>query len=152
MYLSPKKLKLLLNWYPPYIGAGIKVTNIDDNWKSMTIVMKMRWYNRNAVGSHFGGSLYSMVDPHIMLMLMQLLGKEYIVWDKSAEIEYVNAVRSAVSAKIILTDADVVEIKRLTKQGGKHYPVFDIHINDSNGGLVAKVRKVLYVRRKGNQA
>ena len=85
MRITPKRLRTILNFYPPYIGAGIHVDNIADDWRQIDVSMRLRWYNRNAVRTHFGGSLYSMVDPHLMLMLMQLLGREYIVWDKSAE-------------------------------------------------------------------
>ena len=148
MYLSPKKLKLMLNFYPPYIGAGIRIKTFSDDWKLMIVNMKLRWYNRNAVGSHFGGSLYSMVDPHIMLMLMQLLGKNYIVWDKSAKIEYVSAVRGEVTAKIILEDSDIEEIKKQTADGVKYLPQFEILITDKNGELVAKVQKTLYIKKK----
>ena len=73
MISSAKTLKRLLNLYPPYLGAGVKITYSSDDWKEMHVSMSLRWYNKNAVNTHFGGSLYSMVDPHIMLMLMPLL-------------------------------------------------------------------------------
>ena len=89
MNFTPKQLKRILNLYPPYLGAGVRVTYIREDWKELHVSMSLRWFNRNAVGTHFGGSLYSMVDPHLMLLLMQLLGKEYLVWDKAANIEFV---------------------------------------------------------------
>ena len=85
MKFSPKSLKRLLNLYPPYLGAGVKITHISEDWRELHVGMSLRWFNRNAVNTHFGGSLYSMIDPHIMLMLMQVLGKEYLVWDKAAD-------------------------------------------------------------------
>jgi len=148
MYLSPKKFRLLLNWYPPYLGAGVKITHISDDWKRVVVAMKLRWYNRNAVGSHFGGSLYSMVDPQLMLMLMQLLGRDYIVWDKSARIEYVKAAKSEVTAEIILQDTQIDAIRESTASGEKYLPEFEIHILDDQGELVARVFKQLYVRKK----
>ena len=148
MYLSPRKLKWLLNFYPPYLGAGIKVDTIDPNWRSMQVRMKLRWYNRNAVGSHFGGSLYSMVDPHLMLMLMQLLGRDYIVWDKSAHIEYISAVKTEVTADIQITDAQLGEIKKATENGEKFLPKYQVLITDTSGELVARVEKELYIRKK----
>ena len=83
-------IKHALNIWSPYLGAGIKIEYIRKDWKEMKVSMKLRFYNRNIMNTHFGGSLYSMVDPHIMLMLMQLLGEDYIVWDKSAEIDFIN--------------------------------------------------------------
>ena len=148
MYLSPQKFKRLLNIYPPYIGAGVRVAAISEDWKTVEMEMKLRWYNRNAVGSHFGGSLYSMVDPQLMLMLMQLLGKEYFVWDKSAAIEYVKPSRARVSATIEVTDAQLESIHEATASGEKFLPEFEVLVKDLDGSTVAIVKKVIYIRRK----
>jgi hypothetical protein len=113
----------------------------------MHVSMSFRWYNKNAVNTHFGGSLYSMVDPHIMLMLLPLLGKDYLVWDKAAEIEFIRASKKPVSAKIKLTDRDISTIKSETADGKKYLPEFFIEINDDQG-LVARVKKTLYVKKK----
>ena len=80
-------LRFGLNLYPPYIGAGIRVQYITPDCRHARVKMALRWYNRNFVGTQFGGSLYSMVDPFYMLLLMPLLGDDYIVWDKAGEIE-----------------------------------------------------------------
>jgi hypothetical protein len=147
MISSAKTLKRLLNLYPPYLGAGVKITYSSDDWKEMHVSMSLRWYNKNAVNTHFGGSLYSMVDPHIMLMLLPLLGKEYLVWDKAADIEFIRASKKPVSAKIKLTDNDITTIKAETAGGKKYLPEFFIDINDDQG-LVARVKKTLYVKKK----
>ncbi len=85
----------------------MKVDYIAKDWKETHVSMKLRWYNRNAVGTHFGGSLYSMVDPHLMLILMQLLGKNYIVWDKSASIDFRRPGQGRVYSKMKITDDDL---------------------------------------------
>ena len=110
--------------------------------------MTMRWYNRNAVGTHFGGSLYAMVDPHLMLLLMQLLGKQYRVWDKSAEIEFVKATKSKVKAVILISAEDLATIKRQTENGAKYFAEFMVEIRDEDRDLVARVRKTIYLRKK----
>ena len=110
--------------------------------------MSIRWYNRNAVGTHFGGSLYSMIDPHLMLLLMQLLGNDYIVWDKSASIEFVKASKKKVRSFIKIPDEAIEEIKRNTDRGDKHLSTFTVEIKDDENELVAKAEKVIYVRRK----
>ena len=148
MYLTPRKFKFLLNLYPPYIGAGVKIINISSDWRRVKVGMKLRWFNRNAVGSHFGGSLYSMVDPQLMLMLMQILGKDYFVWDKSASIEYIQPAKSQVTAEIIITQSDIDSIENKTLSGDKYLPEFDIEVKDGQQNLIAKVRKVLYIRKK----
>lgn len=148
MYLSPKKFKFLMNWYPPYIGAGVKIRYVADDWFHVQVAMRLRWFNRNAVGSHFGGSLYSMVDPQLMLMLMQLLGRDYIVWDQSASIEYVKPAKTTVVANIRLSPEDIASIKQNTESGEKYLPSFEIEVKDEAGELIAKVNKTLYIRKK----
>ena len=148
MRLSPRILKHLLNLYPPYLGAGVKVTHIREDWKELHVSMAMRWDNRNAVGTHFGGSLYSMVDPHLMLLLMQLLDNQYRVWDKSAAIEFIKASKSRVTAVIRISDADLETIRQRTESGAKYFADFMIDIRDDDHDVVARVRKTLYIRKK----
>ncbi len=148
MAITGKKLKRLLRIYPPYIGAGIKVESISPDWRKTIVSMKVQWYNRNAVGTHFGGSLYSMVDPHFMLMLMNILGHNYIIWDKSASIEFVKASKEKITATFLITEKIIDKIKQETSNGEKYLPDFSIDIVDSAGNIVAKVNKKLYIRRK----
>ncbi|MCB4203619.1 DUF4442 domain-containing protein [Deferribacterales bacterium Es71-Z0220] len=148
MYFSPKVMKFLLNIYPPYVGAGVKIEYIREDWKELKVSMVLRWYNRNAVGTHFGGSLYSMTDPHIMLLLMNSLGRDYIVWDKSAEIDFVKATKKKVYCTVAITDEIINEIKDKTANGDKYYPEFTLKIIDGEENLIARVKKVLYVKKK----
>lgn len=141
-------VKLVLRFYPPYFGAGIRVTYISPDWRELRVEMKLRWYNRNIMGTHFGGSLYSMIDPHLMLLLKQLLGTEYIVWDKAAEIEFVHPGRGKVTSTIRISDAELDDIRQNTAAGQKYFPKFNLTIVDDSGMVVAKVRKILYVRQK----
>ena len=32
----------------------------------MTVKLTLRWYNRNYVGTHFSGNLFTMTDPFYM--------------------------------------------------------------------------------------
>ena len=148
MKITPKLLKLGLNLYPPYLGAGVKITHISEDWRELHVSMALRWYNRNAVGTHFGGSLYSMVDPHLMLLLIRLLGDEYWVWDKTAEIEFIKASKHKVSSVITISSDDLAEIKRQTIDGEKYLHEFMIDIRDENKDLIAKIKKIIYTRRK----
>lgn len=148
MKITPRRLRFLLNCYGPYLGAGVRVTHIARDWRELRVTMKRHWYNRNAVGTHFGGSLYSMIDPHCMLLLMNLLGKDYVVWDKAAQIEFIRAVKGPVHATIRISEEDVSGIRERTRDGGKFMPEFTIEITDDDDVSVATVRKVLYVRRK----
>lgn len=148
MKWTPKLMKWVLRFYGPYLGAGIWMEAISEDWRYARISMKMKWYTRNAVGTHFGGSLYSMVDPHYMLMLMQILGKDYTVWDKSAEIEFVRPGNGRVSAEFRIRDEDLDRIRENTKTGDKYLHTFEAEVLDENQSLVARVKKVIYIRKK----
>ena len=148
MNFTPKRLKRILNLYPPYIGAGVKVSYVSEDWTELHVSMSLRWFNRNAVGTHFGGSLYSMIDPHLMLLLMHLLGKEYVVWDKSADIEFVKASKRKVSSVIKISNEDLELIRSNTENGEKYFSNFILEIRDEDGDLVANVKKKIYIRKK----
>ena len=150
MKVTPRLLRLMLNLYPPYLGAGVRLNYISEDWRELRVSMSLRWFNKNAVGTHFGGSLYSMVDPHLMLLLIQLLGKGYWVWDKSANIEFIKACDQKVTSKIRITSDDLEEIKRHTNNGDRYLHEFIIEIRDEESNLVAVVKKILYVRKKRN--
>ena len=122
--------------------------HISEDWKELRVSMGLRWFNRNIVGTHFGGSLYALIDPHVMLLLMQLLGKEYIVWDKAASIEFIKASKKDLSAVIRISDQIIEEIKQKTENGQKYLPTFTIEIRDEDGELVATAEKVIYVRKR----
>jgi len=141
-------LRIGLNCYPPYIGAGIRVQQISPDCRHARVKMALRWYNRNFVGTQFGGSLYSMVDPFYMLLLMPLLGDDYIVWDKAASIDFVSPGKGAVYADFRVDDALLAEIREHTAGGDKYLPQLQVDIRDGEGTLVASVHKTLYVRLK----
>jgi len=146
--VDARVLRLLLNLYPPYLGAGIRVRRIDPDLRAVDVQMRLRWFNRNWVGTHFGGNLYSMVDPFYMLMLIHNLGPDYVVWDKAATIVFEKPGRGPVSASFRLDEATVRRIRAEADTGAKVLPRFDAVILDRTGDVVARVEKRLYVRRK----
>lgn len=148
MKWTPRRLRFVLNLYPPYLGAGIKVTHIGADWREIHVAMKLRWYNRNMVGTHFGGSLYAMAEPHPMLMLLQLLGKDYVVWDKSTGIEFVAPGRGTVRSVIRITDQELQTIRANTADGNSYLPEFNLQIVDEEDRIVARLNKTVYVRKK----
>ncbi|WP_079230144.1 DUF4442 domain-containing protein [Pseudomonas putida] len=143
-----RMLRWLLNFYPPYIGAGIRIQHISPDMRSVKVRMKLTRWNRNYVGTQFGGSLYSMVDPFYMLLLIEQLGREYIVWDKAASIDFIAPGKSTVYAEFHVDDALLDEIRRQTASGKKYLPRVQVDIRDEAGELVARVDKTLYVRLK----
>ena len=146
--MNHNRFKHMLNFYPPYWGTGITVKNIAPDFREVVVEMKMRWYNRNYVNTHFGGSLYAMTDPFFMLMIMQILGKDYIVWDKAAHIDFIKPGRGTVTAKFVITEDQIEDIISNTADGEKYLPDFAVDVIDQSGEKVAGVIKTLYIRKK----
>jgi acyl-coenzyme A thioesterase PaaI-like protein len=141
-------MKTRLNAYPPYAGAGIRIIHLAEDASEIRVEMSLTERNVNLVGTHFGGSLYAMVDPHLMILLIQRLGPEYVVWDNAASIEFLRPGRGTVSASVRITDEEVAAIRAAAAGGEKHHPQWTIEIADEEGALVATVLKTLYVRRR----
>ena len=146
--MNLRTLKFGMNLWPPFLGAGIRVKHIADDYNEVVVSMKLRWYNRNYVGTHFGGSLAAMTDPFYMLMLIHILGSEYIVWDKTSTIDFIAPGRGTVTARFFLKDDQIEEIKNKTADGDPYYPEFSVDIVNELGEVIATVAKKLYVRRK----
>ncbi|MCH9649301.1 MAG: DUF4442 domain-containing protein [Deltaproteobacteria bacterium] len=134
--------------YPPLAGAGIKVTRVAEDFSTFEVSMRLRWWNRNYVGTHFGGSLYSMCDPFFMLILLERLGPEFIVWDKAASIRFRRPGKGTVSARFHISDERVAEIRQEVLEEGVVEPTFRTEVLNQEGKVVAEVEKLLYVRLK----
>jgi acyl-coenzyme A thioesterase PaaI-like protein len=138
-------MEKMINFYPPLFGAGIRSNYIDE--RTIKVEMKLTKFNRNIVGVHFGGSLYAMCDPWFMLILMRLLGKDYIVWDKAASIQFLRPGKGKVTAEFYISPERVEEIKAAA-ENGKVEPTFSVDVVDDEKQIVAHVEKLLYVRKK----
>jgi hypothetical protein len=145
---SSPALRRWINFWPPFLGAGIRITHIAPDMKAVDVEMKLRWWNANYVGTHFGGSLFAMTDPFYMLMLMAILGGDYIVWDKAATIRYRKPGRGTVRAEFRLADDQIDDVREKLKTLPKYEPVFLIEVKDRSGVVIAEVEKVLHVRKK----
>jgi hypothetical protein len=141
-------LFLLMSLWPPYLGAGIRVKNIASDMTAIDVEMKLRFWNQNYVGTQFGGSLYAMTDPFFMLMLMENLGRDYVVWDKASSIRFKKPGKGRVRARFEISAEQIAQIRAQADSQYKVEPQFQVLIRDDEGGVVAEVDKTLYVRRK----
>lgn len=146
--LLQRHMRSLLNLWPPFLGAGIRVRRLQSDWKEIDVEMKLRFWNSNFVGTHYGGSLYSMTDPFYMLMLIHNLGRDYIVWDKSASIRFRKPGKGKMVAQFRLSDEQIDAIRRDLQTQPKIEPTFLVEIRDDSGVVIAEVQKVLHVRKK----
>lgn len=146
--MKAHRLRRLLRFWPPFLFAGIRLVRLDDDYRHARVELRERWFNRNYVGTHFGGSLFAMADPFWMIMLIQRIGPGYLVWDQAGEIRFEKPGRGTVAAEFVLDDAVVEEIRAAAADGGKVLRWFETEVRDAGGDVVARVRKQVYVRRK----
>ena len=145
--MKASTLRRIFNAWPRFLFAGIRVVKMDD-YRYVRVKLRLAWYNRNYVRTHFGGNLFSMTDPFWMIMTLCRLGNGYIVWDKAGEIEFVEATRAPVRAEFMLDDATIDEIRAATAGGEKYLRWFETEIRTTDGQVIARARKQIYVRRK----
>jgi len=140
--------RLIMNLWPPLLFAGICIKHISADFKEARVELTLRPWNKNAVGSHFGGSLFAMTDPFYMLMLLAQLGDDYVVWDKSADIDFIKPGRGKVIADFSINQQLIDDIITNTAEGEKYLPELPVYVKDEQGDIVAKLNRTLYIRRK----
>jgi acyl-coenzyme A thioesterase PaaI-like protein len=141
-------LKAVINLWPPLLGAGISIKDIAPDYSFIDVTLKLRWYNKNYVGTHFGGSIFAMTDPFYMLMLIKNLGENYVVWDKAARIDFKKPGLGTLQAHFVMTPEIIQQVKDNTSANQKY--IFDLPIDVMNeqNEVVASVVRTLYVRTK----
>lgn len=149
--IGPRMLMKIMRFWPPYFTAGIKIDFVNEDFTQIDVSMKQRFYNTNYVGTHFGGSLYSMCDPFYMFILLQHLGADHIVWDKAAQIKFIKPGKGTVRASFKISLDEIQKIKEQAAKNRKIEPVFETYIFNKNNEEVALVHKTLYVRAKNKQ-
>ena len=152
VFRKPLLLKTVINCFGPYLGTGISVVEVTPDFRRMCVQMKKRPYNSNAFGTPFGGSLYAMCDPHYVLLLVALLGPDYVIWDKAAKIEFLRPGRGTLRAVFEWSDEQLAEIRAQTADGSKYEPVRTVEIKTQTGEVVARVHKTLYIRKKAAES
>lgn len=143
-----KRLQSFIRFYPPFLGAGVRVKSISEDLRTIEVHMPLRFWNRNYAGTHFGGSLYTMCDPFFMLILINNLGPDYVVWDKAATIRFKKPGKGLVKAVFHVPEERIEEIRAQADAQGKSEPQFQTVVTDDEGNVIAEVDKLLYVRRK----
>lgn len=146
--MKPEIFRRLINLWPPFLGAGIKVSKISKDFSAVDVEMKLRKWNRNYVGTHYGGSIFSMTDPFFALIVIKNLGSDYIVWDKASEIKFKKPGKGKISAHFNIAKERLQQIREEADRNPKSEPVFVVEVKDEAGDVVAEVTKTLYVRRK----
>lgn len=139
--------KLRFRLYPAYRGTGGRITHIEPDWSRVEVRLPLNWRTRNYVGTIFGGSMYGAVDPIYMLMLIRRLGEDYTVWDKAAEIRFLQPGEETLYATFELPDDEIRDIRASLSPGESLDREYAVELVNDAGDVHAEVDKTLYVRR-----
>jgi len=100
------------NLSPMYRRSTAKVIFVSDDLFNVKIKLPLNYKNKNYVNSIFGGSMFSAVDPIPMVQLINIIGDDYVVWDKSAEIFFKKPAKENLYASFSYTKEEIEEIKQ----------------------------------------
>lgn len=146
--LKTKLRRWALNFIPAYRGTGGRVTYISDDYTEVHVRIPLSWRTRNYVGTIYGGSMYGAIDPVYMIMLIQMLGRDYVVWDKAASIRFRRPGRTTLRAKFVVEQSEVEAIKTELLGRKSVDRVYKVELVDDAGKIHAEVEKTLYIARR----
>lgn len=146
-----------INVWPPFAAQRVSVPAIAPDWTWVEVRMELEPDNANFFGTAWGGTLFSMLDPFLPILIERQLGAlepgvRHAVWDKTAEIDFVRPGRTAIHARVDVPAEVVAEIRDETAGGAKHLRWFEMSLLDEAGEVVAVQRRQIYVRRAGMTA
>lgn len=147
--MAAKNWKVLLwNFWPPFFFTGIKIKTLSPDFRYACTRLKFRWWNANYVGTQFGGTIFAMSDAMFVVMLMNILGSDYVIWDKAATIHYLKPGRSDLTAEFAISEDDLSLIRSTVDQAGKCEWVKRVEIKDVSNTLIAEVDRVIHIRKR----
>lgn len=136
------------NFFPAYRGTGGRIAYIADDWREVRVKLPLSWRTRNYVGTIYGGSIYASIDPIYMLMLIKILGPEYIIWDKAAKVRFRKPGKGTLYADFHLSTEEIDEIKRLAEDARSVDRIYNVEFKDKDGVVHAQIEKTLYIAKK----
>jgi acyl-coenzyme A thioesterase PaaI-like protein len=141
-------LRWKFNLFPALRGTGGRIEFIASDYSYIRVRLPLNWRTRNYVGTIFGGSIYGAIDPIYMVMFILMLGKEYVVWDRAAQIDFLKPGRSTLRAAFRVSAEEIAEIKEKLEENPKLLRDYSVELRDEEGVLCAKVVKTLYFAKK----
>lgn len=136
------------NISPMYRRSTGRITEVSKGLLKVKIRIPLSYKNRNYVGTIYGGSLYSATDPIYMVQLINILGNEYVVWDKSAKINYRRPAKKVAFATFEFTKQEIVNIQERVAKENEIDLVKDLHITGPNNEVYCELSKVIYIANK----
>lgn len=148
VFTQAQIFKYGFNLSPMYRRSTGRITDVSEDLMVVKVRIPISWKNKNYVGSIFGGSLFSATDPIYMIQLIHILGDDYVVWDKSAEIKFKRPVRTHAFVEFTFTDDEIEKIKHNVATEKEISLVKDLKITDGKETLYCELKKVIYIADK----
>lgn len=136
------------NWSPMYRRSTAKLIEVSDDLHHVKIRMKLNWKNRNYAGTIFGGSMLSATDPIYMIQLIQILGNDYVVWDKAVEAKYKRPAKSTIYGEFNFSKTEIEDLKTRVAQENEIDLLKTMYLVDEEQNIIATFKKTLYIAKK----
>jgi len=144
-----KAFKYGFNWSPMYRRSNARILAVSKDLMKIEIRLPLTYKNVNYMNSMFGGSMFAAVDPIPMIQLVSILGKEYVVWDKSAEIYFKRPAKENLFATFEFSNEEVEEIKsRVKSEKEISISKSTILTNKIGDTVYCEVKKTIYIADK----
>ena len=155
MFATPKKENLRskikkwsFNLFPAYRNTGGRIHFLSDDFKEIHIKLSLNFRTRNYVGTVFGGSIFGAADPIYMVQLINILGENYVVWDKSANIKFKKPINKTVYARFLITDELLTHIKTTIAEQKKMTLNMTTQFEDETGMVYAEIAREIFIADK----
>jgi len=141
-------VRLGFNLHPAYRRTGGRVDYVSPDITLIRVSLPFRRRTRNLVGSIFGGSLFGITDgPHPTMLIMGL-GRDYVVWDKAASIQYKKPGRSTLYADCIVSAEELAEVRDILTRQPEVDRIYRVELKDRNGVIHSIVERTVYIANK----
>jgi len=137
-----------INFWPCIWCSGGRITFVSGDFQELHVRLRLGIRTRNRVGTVYGGSIYSSVDPYFMLMFMQILGRDYVVWNKGATVKFIKPITGEVKCRFLITDELVDTVKAQVAANGQYVFELPLEYIDDKGTVYATFTKVVYAASK----
>jgi Domain of unknown function (DUF4442) len=151
-YIEPAFLfKHAFNLSPMYRRTTGRIRAVSKDLKNVEVVIPLSYRNVNYVGTMFGGSMLSATDPILMVQLLQILGKDFVVWDKAVEFHFKRPVKDQLLVRFDWSDDELEHIKTRAEKEGEFEYRKNISLQLEKSGLIcAESTKIMYIATKSH--
>lgn len=139
--------RIKFNLFPAYRGSGGRIAFISEDYHEIHVKLPLNWRTKNYVGTIFGGSMFAATDPIYMVMLIKILGSEYLVWDKSTNIRFKRPGKETLFAKFTITPEEISEIKAQLETTKSIDKIYQVELKDEKGKVHAIIEKTIYISK-----